>query len=107
MPEPYWPKRKGSYTLFDARKNDSLARIACRYCKRTHNYTLDDLRTVFGDIEVDDVVLQMRCSGCHNRHTLAIELISPSAADRQSMTIRRVDRIYYVRRVTWRDDAGG
>lgn len=107
MPEPYWPKRKGSYTLSSARKNTSLARIACRYCKRAHHYTLDDLRAVFGDIEVDDVVLQMRCSGCDNRHTLVIDLVSPSAADRQVMTIRRLDQIYYVRRVTWRDDEGG
>lgn len=56
MPEPYWPKRKGSYTLAEAEKNARYARIRCRYCKRTIYYRLEDLHTVFGDIDVDEVI---------------------------------------------------
>ena len=106
MPEPYWPKRKGSFTLADVHRLGHLLRIECRYCKTARNYVADDLKTVFGPIEVDDVPLQMRCTRCRNKHTLQIETISPSAADRQTMTVRRVDRIDYVRKVTWRDVRG-
>lgn len=103
MPEPYWPKRKGSFTLADAARSNRLARIWCRYCKRSHNFEIADLKTVFGNIEVDDVPYQMRCSGCGRGATLEIEMLLPSAADRQNMTIRKLDKVSYLRRVTWRD----
>jgi hypothetical protein len=106
MPDPYWPKRKGSFTLADVHRLGYLVRITCRYCKTGRNYVPDDLRTLFGPIEVDDVPYQMRCAKCGKRHTLEIETLSPSAADRQTMIIRRIDKIAYVRRVTWRDVRG-
>lgn len=107
MPEPYWPKRKGRFTLGDVYRLGDLLRISCRYCKIQRLFVPDDLRKVFGDIEVDDVVYQMRCERCRKKRSLAIETVSPSAADRQAMTIRRIDKIDYVRRVTWRDVRGG
>lgn len=108
MPEPYWPKRKGSYTLADAaRTGDRLARVACRYCKRVRWFRLDDLQTVLGNIECDDVAHMMKCAGCNKRQTLELRIESPSAADRQKMTLRRVERIYYIRRVVWRDEGPG
>jgi hypothetical protein len=105
MPEPYWPKRKGRYTLRDARENRSLAHIRCCYCKRESYYRMEDLEKLFGNIEVDDVVRgKVRCSRCGNRHTLEIRTAHPSAAEMQTIVIRRIDRIEYVRRVTWRDE---
>ncbi|TIN95690.1 MAG: hypothetical protein E5Y06_10565 [Mesorhizobium sp.] len=108
MPEPYWPKRKGAYTLSDAAKvGNRLARIRCRYCKLVRYYRLDDLKAVFGDIECDDVPYQMRCSQCRGHRTLEMELEDPPAEKRQGLIIRRVERIYYVRRVVWRDEGPG
>lgn len=61
---------------------------------------------MLGNVEVDDVAYLMKCSGCDGRSTLVLELLSPSAADRQSLTIRRVERIYYVRRIVRHDEPG-
>lgn len=107
MPEPYWPKRRGSFTLADAHRLGYLVRIHCRYCKTQRHYVPDDLRKVFGSIEVHDVPYQMRCAKCRNTHTLDIETLPPSAAERQTLVIRRVEKIYYVRKVIWRDVGGG
>ena len=105
MPEPYWPKRKNSYTLGDAeRLPGRLVRIRCRYCRREHHYEIRDLRVVLGNIEVDDVVYAMKCSGCGKDRTLDLELLSISAEERQKMTVRRLVRVQYLRRPVWRDE---
>ncbi len=85
-----------------------VASIECRYCKTRRYYLLKDFRTLFGNIEVDDVLYQQhwRCVNCRKSETLSIDLVSSSAADRQKMMIRRIDRIDYVRRVIWRDETG-
>lgn len=106
MPEPYWPKKKGGFALADVHRLGHLLCISCRYCKTKRYFMPDDLRKVLGNIEVDDVVYQMRCAHCRKTHTLDIQIVSPSAEDRQRMTIRRIDKIDYVRRVTWRDVRG-
>lgn len=106
MPEPYWPKRKNAYTLSHARKHYEIARIWCRYCKTERHFWIDDLKQLFGDIECDDVVYQpgWACVQCRKDGTLEFELVRPSAADRQKMTIRRIGKIRYVRKVEWRDE---
>ena len=105
MPEPYWPKRKNSYTLGDAeRLPGRLVRIRCRYCRREHHYEIRDLRVVLGNIEVDDVAYAMKCSGCGKDRTLDLELLSISAEERQKMTVRRLVRVQYLRRPVWRDE---
>lgn len=105
MPEPYWPKRKNSYTLGDAeRLPGRLVRIRCRYCKREHYYEIADLRVLLGNIEVDDVAYSMKCSGCGKDRTLELELLSISAEDRQKTTVRRLVAIRYLRRPVWRDE---
>ena len=105
MPEPYWPKRKGSYRLSDAAKNHQYARMRCRYCKAARYYLVLELKAAFGNIECDDVVYQndWRCMGCGEANMIELDLAAPSAAELQSAVIRRIDRIAYVRRVTWKD----
>ena len=106
MPEPYWPKRKGAYTLADAEKNSKYARISCRYCKLERWFLISDLRRLFGDIECDDVIdnRRLRCTGCGGKHSLEMRTENPSAEELQSITIRRLDRIDYVQRVKWKDE---
>lgn len=104
MPESYHPKRNKSYTLADAMKMNSIARIRCRYCKRVRHYPIEDLKTALGNVECDEVVHMMRCSNCRGLSTLDLHLLNPSAEERQKMTVRRVERVYYSRRVVWRDE---
>jgi len=106
MPEPYWPNRKGAYTLTNAMKHYDVGRIWCHYCKAERFYLLKDFQVLFGDVEVDDVIYvqRWRCVKCKRDDTLHMELVSKSDSDRQAMRIRRLDRVEYVRKVTWRDE---
>jgi len=76
MPEPYWPKKKGSYRLSDAAKNNQYAKLRCRYCKAERYFLVTELRTAFGDIEWDDVVHQnnWRCTGCGQTNIIKLDL---------------------------------
>lgn len=109
MPEPYWPKKKGSYTLGDAEKNAQFARIRCCYCKTVRYYFLRDLRRLFGDIECDDVIYRQRwrCTKCGHTDTLEFDIEEPPAGKRQDMVIRRLTKIEIIRKPIWRDERGG
>jgi len=104
MPEPYWPKRKNSYTLSDAEKFIGYARIWCRRCKHTRYFSLKDLRIAFGDIECDDVLLQHRwkCQQCNTSDTIDFYVENPPSG--QGVMIRRLVRVEYVRRPIWKDE---
>jgi hypothetical protein len=101
MPEPYWPKRKGSYTLADSARNGAYLRAECRYCKTVHFYLPADMKEVCGDVQVDDV--KFRCETCGDRDIRPSEY-HPPIAELQTMTIRRLEKIYFQRRVVWRDE---
>lgn len=106
MPEPYWPKRKNAYTLSDAMKHSELALIRCSHCKTERYYLLRDLRTLFGDIECDDVVYQQswRCTQCGRVRSLDIDLVNIPAAERRGIKVRRLVRVDYIRRPVWQDE---
>lgn len=108
MPEPYWPKKKGSFTLADAEKNARLAKIRCYYCKTERYFRLRDLRTLFGNIEVDDVIYRQRwrCTNCNSDGTLEINIDDPAGEKLQNITVRRLVRIEIVRKPVWRDEKG-
>ena len=80
MPEPYWPKRRGSFTLADAEKNNRYASIRCTYCKRQRYYAVADLQTAFGDVECDDVihVAGLRCRSLRREGLAGIEARRPA-----------------------------
>lgn len=86
-------------------KNGRLAQIRCRYCKAERYFRLEDLITAFGNIEVDDVIYQnrWRCTNCDQTDTLEINLGDPPAAKMQTMIVKRIERITYLRKVIWKD----
>lgn len=106
MPEPYWPKKKGSYTLADAARNSSHARLRCRYCKTERWYLVEELVEAFGSIECDDLVYgrRWRCRKCGMEDTIEMSLENPPAAKLQEIRLRRLDGIVNIRRVLWRDE---
>jgi len=105
MPEPYWPKRKNSYTLSDAETHNSYARLRCTYCKRTRYFLLKGLRAAFGNIECDDVVFQhnWKCLQCDGKGEVAFDLEKPPLG--QNAVVRRLVRVEYIRRPIWKDEA--
>ncbi len=108
MPEPYWPKRKGSYTLVDAAKHATFASVRCTYCKRQRYYLLADLATAFGNIECDDFVhvARMRCRQCGGKGALDFKTGGPMQADADKAWLVRIERIKYVRKIIWKESQG-
>nr|DAH84835.1 MAG TPA: zinc-ribbon domain protein [Caudoviricetes sp.] len=101
MPEPYWPKRKGSYALSDADKNRALLRGECRYCKIVHFYLASDMKEVCGDVQVDDV--KLRCEKC-GQTDIPVTCYHPTATEYPTLMLRRLERIEFKRRIIWRDE---
>jgi hypothetical protein len=106
MPEPYWPKHKSAYTLADADRNRETLSVKCLRCGKVGYYLPVDMKEIFGDIPLDDLQIRMRCERCGLDGQIDIRKMAPSIAELQNMTIRRLDRIRWVRRVTWREVKG-
>jgi hypothetical protein len=108
MPEPYWPKRNGSYTLADAAKHDTYASIRCTFCKRTRYYLVADLKTAFGDVECDDVVhvARLRCRNCNAKGSLELKMGGPPSDVADKAWFRRIERVEYKRRIVWKETQG-
>lgn len=109
MPEPYWPKRKGSYTLGDAEKHNRFASIRCTYCKRQRYYLVADLKKAFGGhVECDDVVdvARLRCRNCDGKGSLDFKLGGPSSDIADKAWLRQIDSIEYIRKIRWKDTQG-
>ena len=109
MPEPYWPKRKGSFTLADAAKHERFASIRCTYCKRTRYYLVADLKTAFGGhVECDDVVRvgRLHCRRCDGKGSLDFGLGGPPSDIADKAWLRLIDSLKYVRIIKWRDTKG-
>ncbi|MGE0282962.1 MAG: hypothetical protein AB7P20_20425 [Rhizobiaceae bacterium] len=101
MPEPYWPKRKGSYKLSDADRNGVLVHVRCPYDKRQRLYVVADLIKAFGDMEVDDLDRKFKCR-CGT--PVAIKTMLPTASERQSIKLCRLVDIVTIKSPVWRDD---
>ena len=108
MPEPYWPKRKGSYTLADAEKHNTYASVRCTYCKRTRYYLVADLKTAYGDVECDDLVhvAKLRCRRCDGKGSLDFKLGGPPSHIADKAWLMRIDSIEYRRKIRWKETQG-
>lgn len=102
MPEPYWPKKRGSYKLTDAARNGVMIHVRCPYDKRERLYLTADLIKAFGNMEVDDLDRKFKCSRCGSLVT--IKTMLPTASERQGIILRRLVDIVTIKRPVWRDD---
>ncbi len=106
MPEQYYPKRKGAFTLSHASQHGALIRVTCKRHNNTRYYRPGDLLQLFGDVPVDDLEYRMRCEQCEPGSRPEVEPAYPSIAELEAMTVRRLDGVRWVRRITWRDEKG-
>lgn len=82
----------------------TLVRVRCTYCKRSHNYFPGDLIQIFGDVDVDSLMVRMRCEGGGDHGRLDVDTFSPTGADAVGLRIRRLVAIKIRREPVWRDD---
>ena len=104
MPEPYWPKHRGlaPYMLSEAAKNGSLVEARCYGCSPVRWYKPDDLIVLYGNIPALNLERTMRCGKCGM--LLSIKVTVPTAEERQKIRVRRIAKIWWVKRVAWREE---
>ncbi|WP_127523655.1 hypothetical protein [Mesorhizobium sp. Z1-4] len=102
MPEQH-RQRRGlpPYRLSAARDQGALFKAVC-YCGsgRARWYVPADLITLFGDIDCSSVGALMRCESCREPMRVAVQ--HPTAGERQAIRVRRLERVWTVRRAKWR-----
>jgi hypothetical protein len=90
--------------MSDARGVGQLALVRCSYCSIKRYYRPEDLEEIFGNVDVDGIAGRMRCDRCKKRDFLHAKLVLPTAAERQTIRVRRLAEIRVVRKVIWRDE---
>lgn len=103
MPEQYQYKRKRGALLSEAYASGYLIHIRCQRCRTAHLYSAHDLKELAGDVAVDALVNRMRCDTCGKRDS-EVRMVYPAAAERLTLTVRRLVKAIYQRKVIWRDE---
>lgn len=103
MPEQHRLKRGvAPLMLTDVERNGSLVMASCVGCSPTRWYHPADLLTLYGDMPAQNLERIMRCGACGQ--VMNVRVRSPSAEELQKLRMRRLDKIWWVRRVSWRDE---
>jgi hypothetical protein len=92
------------YTLSDALQFGQIVLVQCSACAVKRYYDPADLIRLMGDLPTHMVDRQMKCERCSTRDHLRVDIQRLSAADRQTIKLRRIDSIRWVRRIIWRDE---
>jgi len=106
MPDqPYKPQRSlERFTLSKAHADGRLVRARCGHCNVKRVYRCDEMIAVAGDVDVDDLRQQLRCTICRKKDWMDVEFCHLAAVERQSIRLRRLVRIFWRRQVVWRDE---
>jgi hypothetical protein len=87
----------------DAHRLGFTIRVYCPYDKRERYFLPEEMKVLFGDVECDDLRFMLKCSQCGGRVDVKTENLS--AEEKQKGVMRRLVKVYYVRRAMWRDEA--
>ena len=105
MPESSGTRKRGrTWTLANACEFGQLVTVRCQFCRIARHYLPADLRTLLGDVGIEQVERHMRCEGCGLKDYLLVAFHIPTAQERASIRIRRLAGVHYVRKVIWRDE---
>jgi hypothetical protein len=80
-----------------------MVRVECLRCSLARHYLPEDLLKLVGDVEADNVAVDMRCQRCHEKDRLEAAYVSLSGMEREGVKVRRLVSVKMVRRVTWAD----
>ncbi len=102
MPEKPPSRLDKPLLLSQAVRTRSLVRANCTGCSPARWYHPEDLLTLYGNIPAINLGMKMKCGRCGSFLTVRVD--TPVAEERQKIRLRRLDRIWWVRRVSWRDE---
>jgi len=107
MPEKtHLSYKERQYTLTRAIGNGArLVHVACKRCKLKHSYLIEDILTLVGDVPVHSLSRYFRCDRCRNKDYMTAEVGWIYAPDHVGkLNVRRIKRVYYVRKVEWKEE---
>lgn len=103
MPESNGTRRRGrAWTLSDACEIGQLVTIRCQFCRITRHYLPQDLRTLLGDVWIDQVEHRVRCESCGHKQ-YGGGLPYPHGRGARDDAHREDGWGHYVRKVIWQD----
>jgi uncharacterized Zn finger protein len=88
--------------LSAAVRNGSLVEARCGGCSPARWYHPADLIRLYGDVPALNLERLMHCGACGS--LMSVRVTTPLAEERQKIRLRRLDRVWWVRRVSWRDE---
>lgn len=102
MPAQYRPRRGlPPYLLSAAHDQGALFKATCG-CSRPRWYVPADLMTLFGDIDCSMLDQLMPCGECGS--SMRVSVFHATAAERQQIRVQRLERVWTVRRASWRTE---
>jgi hypothetical protein len=102
MPEPSGKQRPSTWTLSKSHDASELVRAWCAHCNIRHHYYPAELRRLAGDVPA--AAIRMRCTKCGSTEWMRVTFECLTAAERQTIRVRRLVGIRMVRKVIWRDE---
>ena len=90
-------------TLRNYADGSYFVKIDCAFCQVKRFYEPVDILQLCGNISVRQIAKQFRCEKCQRKDYLTAELVSPPAAERLGMSVRRLTEIRIIRRPVWKD----
>ena len=95
---------RDTYTLADAHQFGQLVIVRCSACAVRRHYDPSDLIRLMGDLPTHMVDRKMKCERCGTADHLRVDVARLSAAERQTIKLRRVKAVRWVRRIVWEDE---
>ncbi len=90
-------------TLSSYVQGSHFVKITCEFCRLKRFYEPVDIMQLCGNISVRQITNQFRCEKCERKDYLTVDLVSPSAAERVGMSVRRLTQIRIIRKPVWKD----
>ena len=90
-------------TLRNYADGSYFVKIDCAFCQVKRFYEPVDLLQLCGNISVRQIAKQFRCEQCKRKDYLTADLVSPPAAERAGMIVRRLTEIRIIRKPVWKD----
>jgi len=90
-------------TLSSYAQGSHFVKITCELCRVQRFYEPVDIMQLCGNISVRQIAKQFRCEKCGRKDYLDVDLVSPSAAERPGMSVRRLTEIRIIRKPVWKD----
>lgn len=92
-------------TLAQAHERGEFLRVWCNFCRTRRLFLPEDVIKLFGpEQEVYKLDRRIRCGGCDRKDYVQVEAVTLIGQEKVGITVRRLERVYSVRRVRWRDE---